>query len=65
MAALDAHMASDCCTEIDERVMQSPARQAKYSFYPPFDDHINTHDAERAAMPAGYEITLGGKHTDY
>lgn len=64
-AKLDEYIKSDTCTEIDDRKMQSPARQQKYSFYPPLDDHINTFESERAAMPAGYEITLGGKHTDY
>ena len=64
-AKLDEYIKNDTCTEIDDRKMQSPARQEKYSFYPPFDDHINTFESERAAMPAGYEITLGGKHTDY
>lgn len=62
---LDAHMASDCCTVIDDRKMESPARQEKYSYYPTLDDHINTFEEERAAMPEGYSITLGGKHTDY
>ena len=64
-AKLDEYIKNDTCTEIDDRKMQSPARQEKYSFYPPLDDHINTFESERAAMPAGYEITLGGKHTDY
>ena len=64
-AKLDEYIKSDTCTEVDDRKMQSPARQQKYSFYPPLDDHINTFESERAAMPAGYEITLGGKHTDY
>ena len=64
-AKLDEYIKNDTCTEIDDRKMQSPARQQKYSFYPPLDDHINTFESERAAMPAGYEITLGGKHTDY
>ena len=64
-AKLDEYIKNDTCTEIDDRIMQSPARQEKYSFYPPLDDHINTFESERAAMPAGYEITLGGKHTDY
>ena len=64
-AKLDEYIKNDTCIEIDDRKMQSPARQEKYSFYPPLDDHINTFESERAAMPAGYEITLGGKHTDY
>lgn len=64
-ALLDAHMASDCCRVVDDRKMQSPARQEKYSFYPPLDDHIKTFEYEKAAMPEGYSITLGGKHTDY
>ena len=64
-AKLDAHMASDCCPVKDERIMQSPARQEKYSFYPPFDDHARYAEDERARMPKGYEITLGGKNTDY
>ena len=64
-AKLDAHMASDCCPVKDERIMQSPARQEKYSFYPPFDDHARYAEDERARMPEGYGITLGGKNTDY
>ena len=63
---LDAHMASDCCPVIDERIMQSPARQEKYSFYPQFDDHARYAADERARMPEGYNnLTLGGKNTDY
>lgn len=63
---LDAYMAADKCTEIDDRPNpQNPYKQEKYSFYPPLDDHIATFEEERARMPKGYEITLGGKHTDY
>lgn len=64
-ALLDAYIASDRCTVIEDRPAVSPACQAPLSFYPPLDDHINTFDEEKARMPAGYEITLGGKHTDY
>lgn len=64
-ALLDAHMASDRCQTIEGKEAVSPAKQEKYSYYPPLDDHINTFEQERAAMPAGYEIKLGGKHTDY
>lgn len=62
---LDAHMASDCCPVKDDRVMESPARQPKYSFYPVLDDQFNYAEEERARMPEGYKITLGGKRTDY
>lgn len=64
-AKLDAYMASDCCPVKDERIMESPARQPKYSFYPPSDDHFNYFEDEMARMPEGYKITLNGKRTDY
>ena len=65
-AKLDAHMASDCCPVLDERIMQSPARQEKYSFYPQFDDHARYAADESARMPEGYNcLILGGKNTDY
>lgn len=64
-AKLDAYMASDKSRMVDTSKAQNPYRQAKYSFYPPLDDHINTFDEEYARMPEGYKITLGGKHTDY
>ena len=49
----------------EKRDMKSPARQEKYSFYPPLDDHTATAKEEAARMPAGYPITLGGKKTDF
>ena len=58
-ALLDAHMASDCCPQVDTRVMESPARQAPMSFYPKFDDHVNTRNEEIARMPKGYPIEVG------
>lgn len=62
---LDAYIASDTCKEIEDREGVFPARQGKYSFYPPKDDHFDTFDEEYARMPEGYKITLQGKHTDY
>lgn len=64
-ALLDAYIASDRCPSVEARDMKSPARQEKYSFYPPLDDHIGTEKEEMARMPAGYPITVGGKRTDY
>ena len=58
-ALLDAHMASDCCPQVDTRVMENPARQAPLSFYPKFDDHVNTRNEEIARMPKGYPIEVG------
>ena len=62
---LDAYIASDRCPSVEKRDMKSPARQEKYSFYPPLDDHTATAKEEAARMPAGYPITLGGKKTDF
>lgn len=62
---LDAYIASDTCEVIEDREGVFPARQEKYSFYPPKDDHFDTFDEEYARMPEGYKITLNGKHTDY
>ena len=62
---LDAHMASDKGNVSETGERQSPARQAKYSFYPQLDDQRNFMEEEMARMPEGYTITLGGKRTDY
>lgn len=62
---LDAYIASDRCPSVEKRDMKSPARQEKYSFYPPLDDHTATAKEEAARMPAGYPITIGCKKTDF
>lgn len=62
---LDAHIASDVCTEIETEPKESPARQPKYSFYPPLNDHIARIDEERGRMPEGYDIVVGSKQTDF
>ena len=62
---LDAYIAGDVCKNLDLRPASNPYTQAKYSFYPAFDDHMKTSDEEYARMPEGYRITLGGKDTDY
>lgn len=63
---LDAYIASDTCSVVDEVEGVYPARQEKYSFYPAWDDHIATMNEEMARMPEKYrKLTLGGKHTDY
>jgi len=58
-ALLDAHMVSDCCPEKDTKTPVSPAKQEPLSFYPKFDDHVNTREEEIARMPEGYPITVG------
>ena len=62
---LDEYIASDVCTEIETEPKVSPARQAKYSFYPPLNDHIRRADEERGRMPEGYDIVIGSKQTDF
>jgi hypothetical protein len=62
---LDAYIASDVCTEIETEPKESPARQAKYSFYPPLNDHIRRAEEERGRMPEGYDIVIGSKQTDF
>ena len=62
---LDAYIRSDRCETVETKEPVRPARQKKYSLYPPLDDHLGTMDEEYARMPKGYPITLGGKHTDY
>lgn len=62
---LDDYIASDVCTEIETEPKVSPARQAKYSFYPPLNDHIRRADEERGRMPEGYDIVIGSKQTDF
>ena len=62
---LDEYIASDVCTEIETEPKVSPARQPKYSFYPPLNDHIRRAEEERARMPEGYNIVIGSKQTDF
>ena len=62
---LDEYIASDVCTEIETEPKESPARQAKYSFYPPLNDHIRRAEEERGRMPEGYDIVIGSKQTDF
>ncbi len=62
---LDDYIASDVCTEIETEPKVSPARQAKYSFYPPLNDHIRRAEEERGRMPEGYDIVIGSKQTDF
>ena len=62
---LDAHIASDVCAEVETEPKVSPARQPKYSFYPPLNDHIARIDEERGRMPEGYDIVVGSKQTDF
>ena len=62
---LDEYIASDVCTEIETEPKVSPARQAKYSFYPPLNDHIRRAEEERGRMPEGYDIVIGSKQTDF
>jgi arylsulfatase A-like enzyme len=64
-AFLDAYIKSDRCTEIEKKAAQSPARIPPLTHYAPLDDHLATLAEENARMPAGYNLTLGGKHTDY
>ena len=62
---LDEYIASDVCTEIETEPKVSPARQPKYSFYPPLNDHIRRMDEEKGRMPEGYDIVVGSKQTDF
>jgi hypothetical protein len=62
---LDEYIASDVCTEIETEPKESPARQPKYSFYPPLNDHIRRMDEEKGRMPEGYDIVVGSKQTDF
>ena len=62
---LEKYIASDVCPERIDKPPVRPYDQPKYSFYPQWDDHINTFAEEYARMPEGYPIKLGGKHTDY
>ena len=62
---LDDYIASDVCTEIETEPKESPARQPKYSFYPPLNDHIRRMDEEKGRMPEGYDIVVGSKQTDF
>lgn len=62
---LDAYISSDVCTAIETEPKESPAKQPKYSFYPPLNDHINRADEERGRMPEGYDIEIGSKQTDF
>lgn len=62
---LDEYIASDVCTEIETEPKVSPARQPKYSFYPPLNDHIRRAEEERGRMPEGYDIVIGSKQTDF
>ena len=64
-AGLEEYIASDVCPERIDKPPVRPYDQPKYSFYPQWDDHINTFAEEYARMPEGYPIKLGGKHTDY
>lgn len=62
---LDAYIDSDACPVVETEPKESPARQPKYSFYPPLNDHIVRIDEERGRMPEGYEIVVGSKQTDF
>ncbi|MBO5970419.1 MAG: sulfatase-like hydrolase/transferase [Clostridia bacterium] len=62
---LDDYIACDVCTEIETEPKESPARQPKYSFYPPLNDHIRRMDEEKGRMPEGYDIVVGSKQTDF
>ncbi len=62
---LDEYIASDVCIEIETEPKVSPARQPKYSFYPPLNDHIRRMDEEKGRMPEGYDIVVGSKQTDF
>ncbi len=62
---LDDYISSDVCTEIETEPKESPARQPKYSFYPPLNDHIRRADEEKGRMPEGYDIVVGSKQTDF
>ena len=62
---LDAYIESDACPVVETEPKESPARQPKYSFYPPLNDHIVRIDEERGRMPEGYDIVVGSKQTDF
>lgn len=63
---LDEYRRSDRCPVAARKPdAQSPLRQEKYSFYPPFDDHGATAEEEAARMPEGYPITIGYKRSDF
>ena len=62
---LASYCSEDCSVDIETSTRPNPFTQAPGSFFPPLDDHIETFAEERARMPKGYPIILGGKHTDY